>query len=94
MISPSFTLNVNSKYGHNGLYTPSFGNRNYELWVRNVEPQLVFINRTVFRLQGSYKYDVKKNDPQWGGEEAVSHSIISEVKYQSAKSRSIGFLFG
>lgn len=89
MISPSFTLNINSKYGRNGLFTPSFSNRNYELLVRNIEPQLVFINRTVFRLQGSYKYDVKQNEPQWGGEEAVSNSIISEVKYNVLQNSSV-----
>lgn len=89
MISPSFTLNINSKYGRHGLFTPSFGNRNYDLLVRNVEPQLVFISRTVFRLQSSYKYDVKQNEPQWGGEEAVSHSIISEVKYNVLQNSSI-----
>ena len=89
MISPSFTLNLNSKYGKNGLFTPNFGNRNYDLRVRNVEPQLVFINRTVFRLQSSYKYDEKKNEPQWGGEEAVSNSIISEVKYNVLQNSSI-----
>jgi hypothetical protein len=57
--------------------------------VRNVEPQVVFISRTVFRLQTSYKYDEKKNEPQWGGEEAVSNSIISEVKYNVLQNSSI-----
>jgi hypothetical protein len=89
MISPSFTLNLNGKYGQNGLATPSFGNRNYDLTVRNVEPQLVFISRTVFRLQSSYKYDVKQNNPHWGGEEALSHSVISEVKYNVLQNSSL-----
>jgi hypothetical protein len=89
VVSPSFTFNVVGKKGMNGLFTPSFGNRNYELDIYNVEPQLVFINRTTFRLQTSYKLDKKTNKPFYGGEEALSNSLNLETKYNILQSSSV-----
>ncbi len=93
VISPSFTFNLVTKKGTNGLFTPSFGNRNYELDIQNVEPQLVFINKTTFRLQTSYKLDKKENKPVYGGEKAISNSLNVETKYNILQSSSINARF-
>jgi hypothetical protein len=89
VLSPSFTFNVVSKKGLSALYTPSFGNRNYELDIVSLEPQLVFINRTIFRLQGSYKIDRKNNDPLYGGEQSLSNALQVETKYNILQSSSV-----
>lgn len=89
MLSPSFTFNLASKKGLSALYTPSFGNRNYELDIYNLEPQLTFINRTVFRIQTSYEFDQKENKVEYGGEKSVSHSINLETKYNVLQNSSI-----
>ena len=93
MISPSFTFNLNAKKGLNTLLTPNFQNRNYELDILQAEPLITFINRTVFRLQGSYKWDKKNNNPLYGGEESVSNSLNFESKYNVLQSASLNGRF-
>ncbi|HEY0731686.1 MAG TPA: hypothetical protein VGD33_04665, partial [Chitinophagaceae bacterium] len=93
IMTPSFTFNLATKIGLHALYTPSFGNRNYELDVYNLEPQITFINRTIFRLQASYRYDQKENKAEYGGERSVSNSINLETKYNVLQNSSINARF-
>ena len=88
-LSRSITFDVSGKKGFNGLYTPSFANRNYELDIYNIEPRLVFIQGTKFRLATSYKFDNKKNNPLYGGEKSSSNSINIETKYNVLQNSSI-----
>ena len=88
-LSSSLTFDVNTRKGQNGLYTPAFGNRNYELDILSSEPKLSFIRGTIFRLQSSYKLEKKKNQPQYGGEEALSHALNLETKYNVLQNSSI-----
>ena len=81
------------KKGLSALYTPSFDNRNYEVSSRNAEPQLVFIKGTVFRLQGSYRYEEKTNAPAFGGQESISNSLIMETKYNVFQNSSVSGRF-
>jgi hypothetical protein len=71
------------------LFTPRFANRNFELSVYGIEPALVFIRGTVFRLVTSYRFDSKKNLPLYGGEHSRSHSINIETKYNILQSSSV-----
>lgn len=87
--SPSLTFDVNGKRGTNALYTPAFANRNYELTIYNAEPRLSFIRGTVFRLQGSYKLESKKNKEGYGGENVVSNALNLETKYNVLQNSSI-----
>jgi hypothetical protein len=89
VVSRSITFNVLARRGSNSLFTPSFANRNYDLTTRSVEPQLVFINRTVFRLQSSYKLDRKQNASIYGGERAVSNSLNLDTKYNILQKGSV-----
>ena len=88
-ISRSFTLDLNGKKGLNGLYTPSFANRNYELNIYNIEPKIIFIQGTRFRLATGYKLDNKQNLSLYGGEKSVSNSINVETKYNVLQNSSI-----
>jgi len=88
-ISRSFTLDMNGKKGFSGLYTPSFANRNYELNSYNIEPKIVFLQGTKFRLSSGYKYDIKKNNALYGGEKSISNSINAETKYNVLQNSSI-----
>lgn len=92
-ISSSVTVDMNGKKGINALYTPNFGNRNYELSIYQVEPRLTFIHGTVFRLQSSYKLEEKKNKPEYGGEESVSNVLQLETKYNVLQNSSIDAKF-
>ena len=92
-LSRAFTFDVNGKKGFNGLYTPSFANRNYELDVNNVEPRLVFIQGTKFRFATGYKFDTKKNKQEFGGEKSTSNSINVETKYNVLQNSAIAGKF-
>jgi hypothetical protein len=94
-LSSSFTFDINNRKGFLALYTPSFGNRNYELDVYSTEPRISFVNRTVFRVQTSYRLENKKNNPIYGGEKATSNSLRVESKYNVLQNSSInaGFTY-
>lgn len=88
-LTRSFSMTVNGKKGFNALYTPKFDNRNYELRIYNVEPNLIYIHGTSFRLASGYKYETKKNAQLYGGEKSTSHSINLETKYNILQNSSI-----
>ena len=88
-ISRSLSLTMNGKKGMNALYTPQFANRNYELSIYSIEPFLIYIKGTAFRLVTSYRFDHKKNLPFYGGEKSVSDSVNIESKYNILQSASI-----
>lgn len=89
ILSPSFTLNLNTRRGTNNLFTLNFDNRNYALRIYSATPQVVFVNRTVFRAQVNYEFETKRNQPQYGGEKATSNSLNLESKYNVLQSASI-----
>lgn len=88
-ISTSITFDVHAKKGVTALYTPNFGNRNYELNTRSAEPRISFVSGTVFRVQTSYKMEEKKNREEYGGEQSLSHAINLETKYNVLQNSSI-----
>lgn len=93
ILSQSFTINLNTRKGFNALFTPSFNNRNYELDIYSVEPQLVFIDRTKLRIQTGYKFDKRSNNPFYGGEQSQSNSLNFESKYNVFQSSTINARF-
>lgn len=92
-LSSVITFDITGKKAQNALYTPNFGNRNYELAIAQVEPRLSFIRGTVFRLQASYKLESKSNLPEYGGEKAVSQAVNLETKYNVLQNSSIDAKF-
>ena len=80
-INRSLALTVNGKIGTNALYTPQFTNRNYQLSVYTVEPSVIYIKGTKFRIVSSYKFDSKKNLPLYGNEKSISNSLNLESRY-------------
>jgi hypothetical protein len=87
-IGHSLAFNFQGKRGINGLYTPQFANRNYEIITYVAEPTLVFIRGTRFRLLGGYRYENRQNEPQYGTEESTSNSFTAEAKYNLLQSAS------
>lgn len=87
--SSSFQWLLNMKKGSSALFTPRFANRNFLLDIRSIEPALIFIRGTKFRLTGSYKFDQRKNEPVYGGESSTSNAVNLESKYTILQSSSI-----
>jgi hypothetical protein len=92
-LSRTFTFDVNNRKGFTALYTPSFGNRNYELDIESTEPRFSFVKGTVFRIQTSYRFENKKNNAAYGGEKATSNSLNVESKYNVLQNSSINARF-
>ena len=88
-ISKTFLLTLNGKKGQSILLTPQFGNRNYDLGIYSIEPQLTYIKGTTFRVVTGYRLDTKKNQPAYGGEKSVSNSINIETKYNLLQNSSV-----
>jgi hypothetical protein len=88
-LSRSFSLSFNAKKGTNALYTPKFGNRNYQLAVYSIEPFFTFIKGSKFRVVTSYRFDSKKNLPVYGGEKSISNSLNIESKYNILQNSSL-----
>lgn len=88
-LSNTFTFDVNNRKAFQALYTPSFGNRNYELKIYSSEPRISFVKGTVFRIQTSYRYESKKNAPVYGGEKSNSNSLNLETKYNVLQNSSL-----
>ena len=88
-ITTTIVFDVTGKRGLNGLYTPSFSNRNYEFHAASEEPRIALVKGTKFRLQTSYKYEEKENQPVYGGEKSYSNSINFETKYNILQNSSV-----
>jgi hypothetical protein len=88
-ISRAVSFNINGKKGLNALFTPQFNNRNYQLKVYDIQPQLIYIQGTSFRLIAGYTLDNQKNLPLYGGEKSVSNSLDVETKYNILQNSSI-----
>ncbi len=89
--SRSVTFNLNAVTGLLALYTNNnqFENRNYEIDRKSAEPSLSYIRGTNFRVTGGYKFSEKQNAVQFGGEKAISHSMLAETKYNILQSASV-----
>ncbi len=88
-LSRALSLNIDGKKGLNGLYTPQFNNRNYELDIYSIEPSLSFIRGTSFRVVTGYKFENKVNKPEYGGERSNSHAANVETKYNILQTSSL-----
>lgn len=87
----ALSLNLVGRLAANSLFTPNaqFDNRNYELDIQSLEPVFSVIKGTVLRVSTGYKYEHKKNKPQYGGEISNSHSINLESKYNVLQNSSV-----
>jgi hypothetical protein len=92
-ISTSLSANLVSRRAVNSLITPKFSNRNYDLDIYSAEPQLVYVNRSVLRVQGSYKIDARQNKPEFGNEKSIAHSVNMEARYSVVQSSTISTRF-
>ena len=89
--SRSLSFTWYNRSGKNYLLTPNtnFENRNYELSLLTTEPMLSYIKGTSFRIMTSYKFENRKNKPEYGGEKSLSHSVSVESKYNVLQNSSL-----
>jgi hypothetical protein len=88
--SRQFTIGMTLRTG-NKIYSSMFlENRNYLIANRSAEPNItwVFLKNQV-RIQSSYKYDLRKNAAQYGGEKAIANNINFDLRYNIITSGSV-----
>ena len=84
-----YSIELVQRYGTNELITPSFNNRNYSLINSTTEPKFMYTYLSKLRLQASYQFIQKQNDPNLGGEKSLAHSFNFETKYNAVQSNSV-----
>ncbi|MFM2337863.1 MAG: hypothetical protein RL115_1056 [Bacteroidota bacterium] len=92
-VNRSVTISANGKMAKNQLLTPQFANRNYQLSIYSAEPLFTYIKGTSFRLVGGYKFEQKKNEQIFGGEQSKAHSFTTDVKYNLLQNSAISGKF-
>ncbi|MDO9373254.1 MAG: hypothetical protein Q7T76_02490, partial [Ferruginibacter sp.] len=91
-INRKFTANVALRSILNALGTPKFGNRNYEIEQKIVEPSLSYINGTNIRINLAYNFNEKQNILGFR-EKSVNNTLLADVKYNVLSSSTIGARF-
>lgn len=81
-----FTLDLIGRANRNILETPSFGNRNFNVFSSSFEPRLTYTYATRLRIITGYKIDNKKNE---GFETATIKALLIEGKYNLESNTSI-----
>jgi hypothetical protein len=81
-LNKNFSTNINFRQAKNELNTSGtkFNNRNYLILNNSVEPSVVYIYKSNFRLSLAYNYSDKKNTID-SMETAITHSVIAELRY-------------
>ena len=83
-------IDLTGRFGRNQLTTSNvkFGNRNFNIGQQSAEPRITLTRKANLRVITGYKYGIRSNST--GDEEqAVSHSVNTEVKYNILQSSSI-----
>jgi hypothetical protein len=88
-IARSYTIELIQRTGSNTLATPKFANRNYRISMYSAEPRFTFTKGTNYRLQSSYIYLQKQNEPAFGGERSTSSAMNVEGKYNAVSNTSL-----
>jgi hypothetical protein len=81
-LSRYFTLQLAARQGRKTFRSQFLETRSYAIRYKLLEPGMtLLLLKNQFRIQSSYKYDIRKNAVQFGGEEAVFNSISMDLKY-------------
>jgi hypothetical protein len=80
-LSRSFTLNVSGREGLRAYQSALQDNRTYKVDFWSAEPSLVWLHRSVLRITAGFKYDDRRNRPEFGGEKATIQSANLEFRW-------------
>jgi hypothetical protein len=79
--TPFLSTNIQARKGLRGYESALSDGRTYAVHSNGVEPSLVWLYRSAFRLTTTYRYEDRKNDDVYGGEHAVINRVDLEARY-------------
>lgn len=79
----SLTGNLTAQTGDKAYRSSLNDGRSYKVLQHNLEPSLTWLLRSSLRLTGSYKYDDRRNRPEYGGEQALIQSVNLDMRITS-----------
>lgn len=80
-ISRRYSLNQTYRDGRKVSRSEFFSNRDYNIFYDEAETRISFQSGTSFRITGIYRYVIKKNAEDLGGENSTSNEIGAELRY-------------
>lgn len=84
-IGDIFTITSETRNGQKRSEAVFFSSRNYRINYTESSPTLSIQPSAAFRLSLNYKYSIKQNAADYGGERSLSHTAGAEVKYNVAE---------
>jgi hypothetical protein len=78
--TPSLSTNILGRKGLRGYESALSDGRTYAVHSNVAEPSLSWLHRAIFRLTGTYRYDDRKNEEQYGGEHALIQRFDLEAR--------------
>lgn len=81
ILNKNVTLVATALQAKRLFLSPIADGRTYEVDYEGWEPSAVFIYGSRFRLTTAYKYEVRKNQSQYGGEKAMVHNVNVETRF-------------
>ena len=81
-LSKQLTFSVGIKSGSKKFRSQFLENRNYDITYQSAEPSItILLMKNQFRISTGYKYDIRLNAKDLGGEKAKADNINLELKY-------------
>ena len=89
-LTQQFTLGLSGKLGKKVFVSQFLESRSFEIHSKTIEPGITYLfMKNQFRIQSNYKYDIRENALELGGEKATIQSLLLDVKYNIVSSGSI-----
>jgi hypothetical protein len=79
--TPSLSTNIQARRGLRGYESALSDGRTYAVHSNVAEPSLSWMYRAVFRMTGTYRFEARNNEEQYGGERAVIQRVDLEARY-------------
>jgi len=92
-ITRVYSISLLGANGYKSNVSEFFSSRNYVLLIYEAEPKFSYQPNTKFRASVYYNYQEKSNALYLGGEELISQTIGSELRYNIASKGSFRALF-
>jgi hypothetical protein len=92
-ITRQYTISILGANGYKSNVSEFFSSRNYTLLIYEVEPKFSFQPSVKFRASILFNYREKTNEVLYGGEELVSQTLGTELRYNVASKGSFRATF-